>query len=96
LPAESDISYADFLDDTKTQDALVRNLEVISEAVKNISADFKERHKAVDWTALARMRDKLIHHYFGVNLVIVWDVVKQKVPDLQHQIEETLRDTDGS
>ncbi len=92
----SDMNYADFLGDTKTQDALVRNLEIIGEAVKNISVDFKKRHKTIDWTAIARMRDKLIHHYFGVNLVIVWDVVKQKVPALQHQIEKLLKDTSGN
>jgi uncharacterized protein with HEPN domain len=61
------ISYAEFLRDKKTQDAVVRNVEIISEAVKKISADFKRKHKDVDWKAIAGMRDKLIHDYFGVN-----------------------------
>lgn len=64
-------SYKKFLKDAKTQDAVVRNLEIIGEAVKNISADFKKKHKSVEWRKIAGMRDKLIHSYFGVNLEIV-------------------------
>lgn len=80
------ISYRRFLDDTKTQDAVVRNLEIIGEAVKNISADFKKEHKNVNWAEIARMRDKLIHHYFGVNWEIVWDVIKRKLPELTKEL----------
>lgn len=85
------MSYKRFLADTKTQDAVVRNLEIIGEAVKGISSDFRRRHKDVDWKGMAGMRDRLIHHYFGVNLDVVWSVVQEKLPGLQGQIEAILR-----
>ena len=84
------ISYQKFSQDTKTQDAVVRNLEIIGEAVKNISTEFKKKHQQVEWAAIARMRDRLIHHYFGVNFEIVWDVVKEKLPELKLQIQAIL------
>ncbi|MFQ6674499.1 MAG: DUF86 domain-containing protein [Fidelibacterota bacterium] len=80
------VDYSALLQDTKTQDAIVRNMEIIGEAAKNISADFKKKHKSVEWGSIAGMRDKLIHHYFGVNWEIVWDIVKQKLPELTAQL----------
>ena len=85
------INYQEFLKDTKTQDAVVRNLEIIGEAVKHISADFKKKHKAVEWKSIAGMRDRLIHHYFGINLEIVWDIITRKIPQLRTSIEKFLR-----
>ena len=82
------ISYQKFMSDTKTQDALARNIEIIGEAVKNISDDFKKKHKSLDWKNIAGMRDKLIHQYFGMNLEIVWDVVINKIPELKASIEK--------
>lgn len=84
------LTYRKFLRDIKTQDAVVRNLEIMGEAVKTISADFRKKHADVEWTSIARMRDKLVHHYFGVNWEIVWDVVRQKLPQLKSQIERVL------
>jgi len=63
----------------------VRNLEIIGEAARSISSSFKKEHIDVDWRGMAGMRDRLIHHYFGVNLDIVWSVVKEKLPELQTQ-----------
>ncbi len=83
-----DTKYQKFLKDTKTQDAVVRNLEIIGEAAKNISADFKRKKRDIEWKSIAGMRDKLIHKYFGVNLAIVWDVVKKKLPQLKNQIKK--------
>ncbi|HQR35135.1 MAG TPA: DUF86 domain-containing protein [Blastocatellia bacterium] len=56
------ISYEDFLADTKTQDAVVRNLEIIGEATKNLSEDLRNQHSEIPWKSLAGMRDKVIHH----------------------------------
>lgn len=84
------LSYKKFLKDVKTQDAVVRNLEIIGEAVKNISADFKKKHKSVEWRKIAGMRDKLIHRYFGVNLEIVWDAVKEKLPELKGKMKKII------
>lgn len=86
--------YEEFLEDIKTQDAIVRNLEIIGEAVKNISADFKKKHKEVEWKNIAGFRDKMIHHYFGINWEIVWDVIKNKLPKLESQVEKILKTLD--
>jgi uncharacterized protein with HEPN domain len=79
-----------FLDDSKTQDAVVRNLEIIGEAVKNLSEGLKASHADIPWKAIAGMRDKMIHEYFGVNLQLVWDVVEQELPKLKRKIEAIL------
>ncbi|MEW6679932.1 MAG: HepT-like ribonuclease domain-containing protein [bacterium] len=67
------MSYKEFLEDIKTQDAVVRNLEIIGEAAKNISEELKKKYPRIQWKDLAGVRDKLIHHYFGVNFDIVWN-----------------------
>lgn len=88
------MTYQKFLKDTKTQDAIVRNLEIIGEAAKSISPDFRKKHKNADWEKIAGMRDKLVHRYFGVNLDIVWDVVKEKLPELKTQLEDMRTNSD--
>ena len=72
--------------DDKTQDAVIRNFEVIGEAVKNLSSGLKNNHPKIEWTKIAGMRDKLIHHYFGVKLDIVWDTVTSVLPDFKASI----------
>ncbi len=86
-----DLSYEQFLEDKKTQDAVVRNLEIIGEAAKNISEELKKKYPQIRWKELAGVRDKLIHHYFGVNFDIVWNIVKQELPDVLSQLEEILK-----
>ncbi len=81
-----------FFADTKTQDAVVRNLEIIGEAVKNISGGLKETHSGVTWKRIAGMRDKMIHEYFGVDLRLVFDVVRGDLPELKRKIESILRE----
>ncbi|MFH1097089.1 MAG: DUF86 domain-containing protein [Candidatus Desantisbacteria bacterium] len=66
------MDYEEFLQDIKTQDAIVRNLEIIGEAVKNLSSELKENYNDIDWKKIAGMRDRIIHCYFGVNWDIVW------------------------
>lgn len=80
------IDYQDFLKDTKTQDAVIRNLEIIGEAVKNLSNKLKEKYKDIDWKNIAGMRDKIIHFYFGVNWEIVWDVIHKRLPGIKQRI----------
>lgn len=74
--------YAAFLRDTKTQDAVIRNIEIIGEAAKRLSAEFRKAHGDIRWPEIAGMRDRLVHNYFGVNWEIVWDVVRTKLPEL--------------
>lgn len=85
------LSYEEFLQDTKTQDAVIRNLEIIGEATKNISDSIKDRYLQIPWKELAGIRDKLIHHYFGVNFDIVWNVIKAELPEIALEIEEIIK-----
>jgi uncharacterized protein with HEPN domain len=77
-----------FFSDGKTQDAVIRNIEIIGQAVKGISDHTRALEPAVPWRRIAGMRDKLIHEYFGVDLALVWDVVEQELPILRPQLEE--------
>jgi uncharacterized protein with HEPN domain len=85
------ISEADFYADATLTRAIVRSLEIIGEASKNIPANFKERNAEIDWKNTARMRDKLIHHYFGVDYSIVWDVMKNEIPLLHNRIAALIQ-----
>ncbi len=79
-----------FGSDTRTVDAVVRNLEIIGEAVKQVPASVRERAPDVEWAKIAGLRDVLIHAYFGIDLDIVWDVVTNKVPDLTRKVKVLL------
>ncbi len=79
-----------FFADTKTQDAVIRNLEIIDEAVKNLSADLRAEHPEMPWTRIAGMRDVLIHDYFGVRLETVWNAVEHRLPELKRCVEALL------
>jgi uncharacterized protein with HEPN domain len=85
------LSYEEFLKDLKTEDAVVRNLEIIGEAAKNISEELKREYSQIPWKDLAGVRDRLIHHYFGVNFDIVWNVAKKELPGIILQVEEILK-----
>ncbi|PKN00005.1 MAG: hypothetical protein CVU78_03240 [Elusimicrobia bacterium HGW-Elusimicrobia-2] len=73
-------SYKKFIKDKKSQDAVIYNIGILGEAVKNISNDLRKAEPDVAWKNIAGMRDKIIHFYFGVNIDIVWDVAKKKAP----------------
>ena len=83
-------TLAEFLTKTETQDAVVRNLEVIGEAVKNLSSDFREGHEDIDWTRIAGLRDRLIHQYFSVDWDILWSIIQERLPVLKVQITKLL------
>lgn len=84
------MDYPQFLADLKTQDAVIRALEVIGEATKNLSPALREQHDSIPWKNMAGLRDKLIHDYFGVNLDIVWQIVIQELPPVAEQVEQIL------
>ncbi|MEI6749363.1 MAG: DUF86 domain-containing protein [Bacteroidota bacterium] len=80
----------DFLNDEVLKRAIVRSLEIIGEASKKIPVDFKLKWDLISWKNMAGMRDRLIHDYMGVNYSIVWDVIKNKIPELYIQISKVL------
>ncbi len=86
-----EMSYEDFLQKTIIQDAVVRNLEIIGEAVKNLSKNLTKSHSDIEWKDFAGIRDKIIHFYFGVNWSIVWSAIKDKLPKLKGKVEELLK-----
>ncbi len=81
-----------FMDSPQLQDSVLRRIEIIGEAVKNIPDDFKEHHPDVPWQKIAGMRDKIIHEYFNVDLPLVWSTAKKNIPELKEQIDKLLED----
>jgi len=71
-------------------DAILRNLEIIGEAAKHVPEDVSRRYKKVEWRRISGLRDIVAHAYFGVNDEIVWDVVQNKIPELEEQMKEIL------
>lgn len=85
-----EVSKEDFLTDETLKRAAVRSLEIIGEAVKKLPDDFRNRYSAVDWRAIAGMRDRLVHDYLGVDYDIVWDAITAKVPGLSVSVSQII------
>src|SRR3989344_7933351 len=81
------LSKGDFKKTKDAKDAAVRRIEIIGEAVKNISKELKQAHSEVEWSKIAGARDIMIHAYFKVDWDIVWDIVKRDIPDLKKKIQ---------
>ena len=92
--ATEDLDRASFLIDDTLKRAFVRSIEVIGEAVKKIPDSVRQRNPGIEWRAMAGMRDRLIHEYFGVDYEVVWDVVVNKIGPLADQIREILEEAE--
>jgi uncharacterized protein with HEPN domain len=84
----------DFLSDDLIQDAVIRNLEIIGEAVSKLGGDLKTQYSHIPWREISGMRNRLIHGYFSVNLRIVWDTVNNVLPDFMGKITVIRDDMD--
>lgn len=85
-------TYNDFINNETLKRSFVRSLEIIGEAVKNLPDDFRRKYPQIEWKKLAGLRDVLIHQYFGINYELVWDIVKNKVPELKNKVESIIEE----
>lgn len=83
-------SFDEFKDNKLVRDAVIRNLEIIGEAAKNVPREIKRNYSEIEWREIAGLRDILIHRYFEVNMRIIWDIVKNKLPDLKKKVSKIL------
>jgi|SRR3989338_2240878 len=84
----------DFLKDKKTINAVIRSIEIIGEAVKKLPLSLKNKYPSIPWKKMAGMRDKLIHEYFGVDLEILWRVVRKDIPTVKRAIRQLSSEID--
>jgi len=89
------MTYETFVTTRLVQDGVIRQFEIIGEAAKNLSDEFRSSHDVLPWRDMAGMRDKLIHQYFGVDLSAVWDSVENDVPLIKEKLIEMLRSYGG-
>ena len=90
ISVSTNLTKDELVENETLKRAVVRSIEVIGEATKKIPADFKVKWSSIQWKNMAGMRDRLIHDYIGTNYNIVWDVVKNKIPELDVQIKALL------
>ena len=85
-----------FFENREKQYAVIRALEIMGEATKNLSAELKAKYPEIHWKTIAGMRDKLVHVYFGINLDRVWKAIKEDVPELKKQLFDILKGMEES
>ena len=85
------IDKAGFMKDEMLQSAVIRQIEIIGEAVKNLPKEFCERYPDIPWSKIAKTRDKMAHHYFGVDLDLVYGIIRKEIPKIKTQIKRILK-----
>jgi len=89
-----EINYKDFVNSSLIQSAVIREMEIMGEATKRLTQDFKEKYPDIPWKRITGMRDKLIHDYFGVDLDAVWETVEKDIPILRDKLKK-IKDGGG-
>jgi uncharacterized protein with HEPN domain len=80
-----------FLKDDLIQSAVIRKLEIIGEAAKNLPQSFTKKYPDISWKEIVGLRDKLIHHYFGVDVELTWEVIKKDIPELKEKLKKIIK-----
>lgn len=94
LQNSKNLAYENFINDETLKRSFSKSLEIIGEAVKNIPENFRNKYPKVQWKEIAGLRDVLVHDYFGIDYVIVWDIIKRHIPKLKEDIEVMLDEID--
>jgi uncharacterized protein with HEPN domain len=81
-----------FINDLKTQDAVLRNLHTLSESVQRISKNIKTQYPLIDWRSISGLRNVIVHDYLGIDLLRIWDIVEKDLPDLKKKIQIILEE----
>jgi uncharacterized protein with HEPN domain len=89
------MSFEEFVADTRTYDAVLRNLEIIGEAAKQVPDEERLRHPTVPWSDMARFRDRLAHGYRALDPQLIWNVVQQRIPAVDRELRRILAEADG-
>ncbi len=87
-----DVTFNQVNPSSMLMDALLHNLEIIGEAAKHVPIEIKDKNPDVDWRRITGLRDIVAHEYFGVSLEIIWDVIQNKLPELQASIERIIKE----
>lgn len=87
---QKELTKKKFTTDIKTQDAIIRRLEIIGEASRNLSQDEREKYSEIPWKEIIGTRDKLIHGYFYLDLDLVWEILSKDLPDLENKIRKII------
>jgi uncharacterized protein with HEPN domain len=85
-----DLSYETFVADDKTIDAVIRNDEIIGEAANRLPDDFKETHPEIDWHRIRGFRNRIVHHYFGIDYSILWQIKETFLPKMLSAIKQLI------
>lgn len=81
------LTYDEFVEDSKTIDAVARNFEIIGEAANRLPEEMKDANPSIDWHKIRGLRNRIVHHYFGINYQIIWDIIQDYLPHLITQIK---------
>ena len=90
LKTAKDLDYESIVENEMYTRAFSRSFEIIGEAVKNLSSDFRKKHYKIEWKKISGMRDKIIHQYFNVDYELLWDVIKNKLPQIKEEVQMIL------
>ncbi len=89
------LTKEEFTENGQAQDAVICRIQVIGEAVKNLSADLRKRYSQIHWSKATGMRDVMVHDYFGIDKNIVWKTIKEDLPTFQKEIEKIYKEIGG-